>query len=435
MRTTVISRPPTRDEAKAEIDRHLREATYWLAGEFFEAFYSKAWLYNGITISAFDTPNLQGNGRVVPGLITQLDVEETAQEYGEESPMYMAKVRAEFPDSLSDAIVSRSDIMAAVERDLTPEATEHIFAKWTVKPRLERLKLALNQRLLKLFPERGLHFDFEDPTPANRELDMREAVEGYQVGIHTLNESRALMGLDELPGGDVVFQATSSGGTFSLGVLPRKAGVPALKAPDPLDLAERLMDMAWKRRLAAEAEGLADYLEELNPNTLAVRHLAIAHLHMQGKDWSHLQQKLEVGDTEAYDWDWWTKYKSEVIQELTAAFRASIDLEWPLIEPSLADLRAVEYAEVRGARLLRLDGDLNLVTATRHKVNQLVAGTIERGESLQTLQKALRDDFTFSLERARVVARTEAATAQGEGAKAAALAQDFNEKRLIRAPA
>jgi len=33
MRTTVISRPPTRDEAKAEIDRHLREATYWLAGE------------------------------------------------------------------------------------------------------------------------------------------------------------------------------------------------------------------------------------------------------------------------------------------------------------------------------------------------------------------------------------------------------------------
>ena len=96
---------------------------------------AKAWLYNGITISAFDTPNLQGNGRVVPGLITQLDVEETAQEYGEESPMYMAKVRAEFPDSLSDAIVSRSDIMAAVERDLTPEATEHIFAKWTVKPR------------------------------------------------------------------------------------------------------------------------------------------------------------------------------------------------------------------------------------------------------------------------------------------------------------
>ena len=91
------------------------------SGEFFEAFYSKSWLYNDITISAFDTPNIIEQANVVPGMMTQIDIDETAQEYGEDSPMYRARVLAEFPDNLDDAVVSRSMLQAARERGRNAE--------------------------------------------------------------------------------------------------------------------------------------------------------------------------------------------------------------------------------------------------------------------------------------------------------------------------
>ena len=92
---------------------------------------------------------------------------------------------------------------------------------------------------------------------------------------------------------------------------------------------------------------------------------------------------------------------------------------------------ASEWATQRGAQLLRLDGDINIVAQTRARVNQLVSDSIRDGDSLQTLQKTLRDDFQFSKTRAERVSRTETANALGQGSKAAALEEGRNEKRWI----
>lgn len=313
------------------------------------------------------------------------------------------------------------------------EAAEFIFARLTVRPRLNRIKLSLNHKLLPLYPNSaGLHFEFDDPTPNNRELDLREATEGYNAGIHLLNEARALLELDELPEGDVV-KPSGGGGLgdpFALGASPKKKGVHQLnqgvitKSPDPLDMAERLMRLAWTRRLKAEATALNAYLDEI----LGRRLEPISVLRAA---FDNSIDKIELTDIQGYDWDWWTKYSDEVIEELTAALRATMINEWPQIEPLLADEFAARYAETRGTRLLRVDGDLNIVNTTRARVNQLVAQTIERGDSLQTLQKALREDFAFSPEKAITVARTETATAQGQGAQQAAIAQNFDQKRWI----
>ena len=87
------------------------------SGEFFDAFESKTWLYNDITISAFDTPNIIAqDDSIVPGMIVQADIDETLQEYGEDHPEYLAKILAEFPDNLEDAVVSRRNLLAAVAR-------------------------------------------------------------------------------------------------------------------------------------------------------------------------------------------------------------------------------------------------------------------------------------------------------------------------------
>ncbi|MEE8464971.1 MAG: hypothetical protein V3S68_00740, partial [Dehalococcoidia bacterium] len=87
------------------------------AGEFFDAFESKTWLYNDITISAFDTPNIIAqDDSIVPGMIVQADIDECLQEYGEDHPEYLAKILAEFPDNLEDSVVSRRLLVDAVAR-------------------------------------------------------------------------------------------------------------------------------------------------------------------------------------------------------------------------------------------------------------------------------------------------------------------------------
>ena len=319
------------------------------------------------------------------------------------------------------------------------QASEYIFARWTITPRLNRAKLALNQKLLvNNYPDRGLHFEYDDPTPNHRELDLEYGTRGYDAGILKLNESRALLGQDEIPEGDA-FKAPppsspndGTAGLPSMGELSatglRKRvyalgeGITKLTPEElKLEIAENAIRLGWTRRFKTELDSLNAYLEE-NATAEGVGVQLLIYTPTI---------KIELTALEGYDWDWWAKYKDEVIAELSGAMRLAIVAEFPDISEVTADELAVAYAERRGARLLRIDGDLNLVIAARARVNELVARTLANGDSLGTLQKALREDLAFSPEKARTVARTETATALGQGAKEGALAQDFNQKRWV----
>jgi uncharacterized protein with gpF-like domain len=143
-------------------------------------------------------------------------------------------------------------------------------------------------------------------------------------------------------------------------------------------------------------------------------------------------QKIELSDIDIHDWDWWDKYGDEVADELAKAFEdALISFGLTPDEMPFAKERAIIYARSRGARLLRLDGDLNMMTWTRERVRSLVAQNIEAGEGLGTLARALRDDVAFSPQRATTVARTETATALGQGQKQAAQIQGLDEKQWV----
>lgn len=54
------------------------------------------------------------------------------------------------------------------------EAGEISFARWVVKPRVERFKQALNHRLLPMFEATDLEFDHDRVVPEDREADDRE---------------------------------------------------------------------------------------------------------------------------------------------------------------------------------------------------------------------------------------------------------------------
>jgi HK97 family phage portal protein len=88
------------------------------------------------------------------------------------------------------------------------EATEVIFGRWVIKPRIQFIIDRLNEFYLPLFglkwPE--YYFDYENPIPEDRASER----EDYKAALggapwQTINEIREEEGLDKIPGGDVLY--------------------------------------------------------------------------------------------------------------------------------------------------------------------------------------------------------------------------------------
>lgn len=68
-------------------------------------------------ISAYDTPNFQGNGIVVPGLITPDWVEDKKKRWGETSPFFVTRVLADFHELNDNTLIPLSWIEFAVNNE------------------------------------------------------------------------------------------------------------------------------------------------------------------------------------------------------------------------------------------------------------------------------------------------------------------------------
>jgi len=318
------------------------------------------------------------------------------------------------------------------------EAAEVMYARWLIRPRLIRIRAALNEKLLKLYPDGdSLEFDFIDPVPDNRAEAIQEGSIGYEKRILTLNEARRRFGEDDWAGpeGDELQSSPALRPIMAPPPAPapeeqpeegeetEEAGYrdkprrtvkvdPIEGYPPEANREANRIERGWKRRLKAELDGLLAYLEREDKAATP-------------------RTKLTPGIADGYDWDWWAKYNDEVVEELTEAFTLVLVVEAPVMPIPEVQRLAALFAEERGKKLLRIDGDLNLERYTRNRVNGLVAETIREGESLGTLQRNLRRDVAFSRERARMVARTETSTALGNGQKTAAKSQGRTQKRWI----
>ena len=91
------------------------------SGAFRRAFYEERHLYHTITISALDSPNVKAGKIVTRGLTTSQWVQERKDTWGEENPIYQARVFGEFPDQAEDTLIKLSDVEAATQRDLTSD--------------------------------------------------------------------------------------------------------------------------------------------------------------------------------------------------------------------------------------------------------------------------------------------------------------------------
>ena len=87
-----------------------------VSGVFRRAFHEERSLYHCITISALDSPNVKADRVVVPGLTTGHWVEERRKIWGEDNPLYRARVLGEFPDQAEDTLIRLSDVESAASR-------------------------------------------------------------------------------------------------------------------------------------------------------------------------------------------------------------------------------------------------------------------------------------------------------------------------------
>ena len=86
------------------------------SGTFRRAFHEDRRMYHTITISALESPNVEQQRVVVPGLTTAEWVAERAGMWGEESPMYQARVLGLFCDQPQDRLIPLSKIEQAIAR-------------------------------------------------------------------------------------------------------------------------------------------------------------------------------------------------------------------------------------------------------------------------------------------------------------------------------
>ena len=80
------------------------------SGGFHRAFHRERGIYETITMSALESPNVAQGKIDIPGLTTPAWVEERRAMWGENSEMFRARVMGEFPDRGEDNLIAISDI-------------------------------------------------------------------------------------------------------------------------------------------------------------------------------------------------------------------------------------------------------------------------------------------------------------------------------------
>ncbi|GGU13209.1 phage portal protein [Streptomyces violascens] len=92
--------------------------------------------------------------------------------------MQFAEMRSVNREIIREAFGFPKPILGAVDdvNRANAEAADAVFARWLLRPRLNRTREILNTRLLPMFgaTSKGLEFDYDNPVPADREADAAE---------------------------------------------------------------------------------------------------------------------------------------------------------------------------------------------------------------------------------------------------------------------
>ncbi|MFA6429748.1 MAG: phage portal protein [Patescibacteria group bacterium] len=307
----------------------------------------------------------------------------------------------------------------------TAEATNYIYALRTVCPRMKRIVLFLNTRLLSRF-DGDLVLDFDNPVPQNEELEMkkRQAALGNQPYM-TVNEVRDTLGLQPIDGGDKIATVTNfgAGGTapakrLQIKTMPTRIRTFHKKEGAKEEEADLLAGkIADKLKMAMEAstqkaddgeEGWNAFVARVTPfETKAKEAMADYGFAMGDRAVAALEKQ-----TKAINADDLINFEDEIT--------FIIDAMAPVMR-ELAEAEGTTVAEIVGgafdAQSDRLEKAVNdAIELMAQNYNQTTVEALKReilegeeaGEGIDQLKKRIQDIAEFSSTvRADMVARTE----------------------------
>ena len=190
------------------------------------------------------------------------------------------------------------------------EASEYVFMKNCVRPKMRKLIEYLNEFLLPVFDKRGeLFLDFVDPVPQDRVSKIAEYAQAVDKWL-TKNEIREEEGLPPLEGGDEIYQPIA---LQPLGTTPpEKLEVNPIEQPEE-EIEEEIEELKGYRILRPIGKRkLKDYREQIA--RLKNRNLMIKQLKAQVREIAKMmvqkQKPIEVKKITKYSGN--VKQKSQV---------------------------------------------------------------------------------------------------------------------------
>lgn len=272
------------------------------------------------------------------------------------------------------------------------EADEYIFAKYTVKPSLTRLREALNEQLCPLFDE-SLQLDFIDPVPDDEERTRTQNRLDFQAGIITREEARLEIGMD-----------ADAEGTF---LLPFSVIETPAKYLKKKSLSSEQLDALW-RDYAAKTEGEEKwFIRELKSLWEDQQKEVLKKLRDADSPDEALFDELKADDV----------FNEAMLPLLTKVFERHYHDAQDLLKPQnphrskqLNEL-AILWLKTRSLKLAKL---LNGTTIEQLRAT-LVEG-FQQGEGYKKLTDRVIEYYGQANEvRAALVARTETIAASVEG--------------------
>lgn len=214
------------------------------------------------------------------------------------------------------------------------EATDYVFAKRTIKPKMQRIIEQLNEFFLPLFGKgtEGLFFDFVDPVPENRDILIREAESGVSKGYMTINEARQIMGLDPVEGGDEIREPQTFAPVLNLGKAKQKNKSAATRSQKHLANSKsrktRNKDLQKKIVMKTIEEAVVpivySYLKKKAPKVSKKKSAKVSKSVFKGDSDEEIKEnKLQFQDKQL---NVATEYEKKVIKKLDSLFEQQKDI-------------------------------------------------------------------------------------------------------------
>jgi len=285
------------------------------------------------------------------------------------------------------------------------EAGEYTFARWLVKPRLNRIKNKLNEQLIPMFHNaQNLELDFDEVVPQTTEQKISQAESGMRAGYITINEARQLQGWDPKPSGEVFL--------IPLNLIPtpadKKIEIAPKEQPKSKSLPEGWKLTYWEATLKS-VDQRKKLLEE------AAR-----------KHWQEQEEEVidNLGEPQGELFD---KEKSKkgwsllLIPALIAIYELSARDTDRLLNPNLPLYNITPDAESwilnhAGELINRPDG-MGLDDVTMFDLRRTLNEGLQNGEDIADLTKRVKEIFKgYEDWRAERIARTETLKASNKAA-------------------